>query len=845
VLKRAFCLAILSALSTTYSVSARPLEGVRDLQQSASLRAEDLTERPELWQWEHPRIAQKVPEDEGTLLDEVTVTATRRPVPVSETTTPSYVVTKEDFTALGATTVADALQLIPGFQTQPGGAANAGRSFLRGFDDSRFQIFRDGLPLPRAANNRNDPSRLQIEDIERIEVLSGGATLRYGQGAVGGVINLITETPKGLPKVSLRYDTGSYGFSRYTAKYSGGDDTFSYNLVFSSQVAFNNFPFAITVPNTAQFYGPTTNPNAQSPVPNSTSNSFALGQSTGAADPSNGSAIDLFGYLKPEVGPPLTIRGRTDAGGNASDSYSAKVSFKPNPDNRLILRFSANNNRFAGGAGVYALGVCRPGQSNLANPTLATERFLPVNPDSSELPCNFQRYLVRTPSTSLGFPYRLLTSGDGSLVFPPGQPYGIAENAIGTGDFYQVTTQSSNEVALLWDLTLTPATSINSYAYFNDFKGTSYVPTPFLTNTNLFPNGYDPSSVVQPAFNGKRFEIQSVLNTPLSPGQTLAIGLNYSQNGIFQFQNQGTSFVDQTISTTSLFITDDISFSRQWKGTAGLRYTYSTQYGQVLTPAFGVRFTPNPVISFRANWSQVFNAPSLRDLYISNGTTQANPNLRPETGITYDIGLDYIPSRDLNFQFTYFNTTLDGNIGTFSFRNPDLTNLAVPFLSRRENIDSRRASGIELVGTWRLNDQVNLRLSWTNTDARQFGGTDNVNSNFLFFYQYQEPFISFNAVSLSATYRNAGLTVGLVGRYDGGKRRGENLFGVGAYAALDLNIEIPISANCFFTANVANLTDTQYEAFAGVPAPGTTFRLGARLEFGGSEEPKGRPPRGS
>jgi iron complex outermembrane recepter protein len=809
------------------------------------MRAEDLAERPELWQWEHPRIAQKVPEDEGTLLDEVTVTATRRPVALSETTTPNYVVTKEDFTALGATTVADALQLIPGFQGQPSGSANAGRSFLRGFDDSRFQIFRDGLPLPRAANNRNDPSRLQIEDIERIEVLSGGATLRYGQGAVGGVINLITETPKGLPKVSLRYDTGTYGFSRYTAKYSGGDDTFSYNLVFSSQVAFNNFPFAITVPNTAQFYGPTTNPNVQSPIPNTMGNSYALGQSTRAADASNSSAIDLFGYLKPEVGSPLTIRGRTDAGGNASDSYSAKLAFKPNPDNRLILRFSANNNRFSGGAGVYALGVCRPGQSNLANPTLATERFLPVNPDSSELPCDFQRYLVRTPSTSLGFPYRLLTSGDGALVFPPGQPYGIAENAIGTGDFYQVTTQSSNEVALLWDLTLTPTTFINSYVYFNDFKGTSYVPTPFLTNTNLFPNGYDPSSVVQPAFNGKRFEVQSVLNTPLSPGQILAIGLNYSQNGIFQFQNQGTSFVDQTISTTSLFITDDISFSRQWKGTAGLRYTYSTQYGQVLTPAVGVRFTPNPVFSFRANWSQVFNAPNLRDLYISNGTTQANPNLRPETGITYDIGLDYIPSRDLNFQLTYFSTTLDGNIGTFSFRNPDLTNLAVPFLSRRENIDSRRASGIELVGTWRLNDQVNLRLSWTNTDARQFGGTDNVNSNFLFFYQYQEPFISFNAVSLSATYRNAGLTVGLVGRYDGGKRRGENLFGVGAFAALDLNIEIPISANCFFTANVANLTDTQYEAFAGVPAPGTTFRLGARLEFGGGEEPKGRPPRGS
>jgi outer membrane receptor for ferrienterochelin and colicin len=51
-----------------------------------------------------------------------------------------------------------------------------------------------------------------VADLERIEVVTGGATLRYGSGAVGSVINLITETPKGPPKLTLSYEAGSTGF---------------------------------------------------------------------------------------------------------------------------------------------------------------------------------------------------------------------------------------------------------------------------------------------------------------------------------------------------------------------------------------------------------------------------------------------------------------------------------------------------------------------------------------------------------------------------------------------------------------------------------------------------------
>ncbi|MBC8122739.1 MAG: Plug domain-containing protein, partial [Gemmatimonadaceae bacterium] len=217
---------------------------------------------------EEPASQTTAPDNVGDVLDEVSVTATRRATRQRDTTAVTYTVKKEDFAAQGAATVTDALQLVPGFIAQPalGGVRNAAGVFLRGFDDNRFQVLRDGLSLTRSSNSRNDVSRFAIEDLERIEIVTGGATLRYGSGAVGGVINLITETPKGPPKVTIRYETGTYGFTRYTGKYGGGDDAFSYNLFYTSISAFNDYPYSFTLPNSPVFYGTSTNPDSISPA---------------------------------------------------------------------------------------------------------------------------------------------------------------------------------------------------------------------------------------------------------------------------------------------------------------------------------------------------------------------------------------------------------------------------------------------------------------------------------------------------------------------------------------------------------------------------------------------------
>ncbi len=872
-----------TALARTVGVGQEPAEA-KALLDEARGKAQDLEYRPPLWNWTTPVTVQRVgqattppagstaqaapdaADDVGDILDEVSVTATRRARRERDTTATTYAIKKEDFQAQGAQNVTDALQLVPGFIGQPslGGQRSAGGNFLRGFNDQRFTTLRDGVPLTYPQNGRSSIQQITVDDLERVEVVTGGATLRYGSGSVGGVINLITETPKGPPKFTLQYEVGSYGFSKYLAKYGGGDDTFSYNFVFSSLVAFNNFPFKYNLPGSAQFYGPTTNPNSTLPpalprtsasasyYPNRNSsgaiNSFGLP----GADPANNGAIDLFGFLKPEVGPPITVSGVQDASYNAGDSYTAKFAFKPDPYNRISLRAGQRNNYYGDqGPGVNAANACFGGFSLQPNGTLSGNRFTAVNPDGSEAGCTEPYFQVQTPSTRLASVANFNRSYNGQTLYPTGQPFlGGVEIATASSQRYQRRVSAQTEISLFHDLDLTPTTSINSYANFYRNIFNNFRPDPYLINTtqrglgpatasfNAIPAGLP----AQPFSDGTRLELQTALNTKLSPGQDLSFGLNYSEDRVYQQQLSGTgrsTFFDNDITRYSFFLIDDISFSDQLKANIGLRYTSSSQFGEVLTPAAGVRYTPNNFISFRSNWSQVFNAPNLGDLYLVGGVFVDNPRLQPETGVTYDVGVDITPARNLGIRLTYFSTYINGVFGNLIFVNPNLNNPASPtfgepLIQQVNNLAGRRATGIEFSADWRVTDQIQLRAIWTNTDARDIGRTDNINdSAFPFNYEYQLLGIPFNNVVLAATYLNKGLLVSLLGRYDSGKRRGgTNLF-VPAWATLDLNVELPVTPFLTVTGNVFNLTDTQYEYVSNSPAPGTTFRVGARLEFGG------------
>ena len=107
----------------------------------------------------------------------------------------------------GAITVQDALEMnIPGIEFPVDGHGSSNQ--MQGLGSKYTLIMVDGERLSQEDHNKVDFDRLNVSQIERIEVTKGAASSIYGSNAIGGVINIITKKPK----YNLE-STGSYRLS--------------------------------------------------------------------------------------------------------------------------------------------------------------------------------------------------------------------------------------------------------------------------------------------------------------------------------------------------------------------------------------------------------------------------------------------------------------------------------------------------------------------------------------------------------------------------------------------------------------------------------------------------------
>lgn len=129
------------------------------------------------------------------------------------------VVRQEQFEQSGASTVTEAIRMIPGVQTPPpngsGGGDYALNIGIRGMT-SRLSagatILMDGVPLANALYGQPETSlgAVSLGMLQAIDVVKGGGAVRYGPGTSGGVINFVTKDIPRAPyggEISLRGDS--------------------------------------------------------------------------------------------------------------------------------------------------------------------------------------------------------------------------------------------------------------------------------------------------------------------------------------------------------------------------------------------------------------------------------------------------------------------------------------------------------------------------------------------------------------------------------------------------------------------------------------------------------------
>jgi len=139
------------------------------------------------------------------MLEEIVVTSSRAALPGFAASTPTTVVSAETLDRESAPNIAQILNEIPGFKQTQSPSANGVKtgtpgSFtadLRGLGGQRTLVLVDGLRVPPTAPATNtsvvnavDLNTIPAFMIDRVEVVTGGASAQWGSDAVAGVVNI-------------------------------------------------------------------------------------------------------------------------------------------------------------------------------------------------------------------------------------------------------------------------------------------------------------------------------------------------------------------------------------------------------------------------------------------------------------------------------------------------------------------------------------------------------------------------------------------------------------------------------------------------------------------------------
>ncbi|MCP4755480.1 MAG: TonB-dependent receptor [Proteobacteria bacterium] len=95
---------------------------------------------------------------------------------------------------------------------------------------SNVLIVVDGIRLNASDISGSDFSSIPLDQIEKIEIIRGAGSVVYGDGAVGGVVNVVTKKGEREPAADARVSLGSYETLDSTVSYRGKAGGFSFNL---------------------------------------------------------------------------------------------------------------------------------------------------------------------------------------------------------------------------------------------------------------------------------------------------------------------------------------------------------------------------------------------------------------------------------------------------------------------------------------------------------------------------------------------------------------------------------------------------------------------------------------
>lgn len=192
----------------------------------------------------HEIAAQNITEQKDTSikiknLKEVIITGVTTATEKQQFPMPVSIITQKDFLQNAATNIIDAISILPGVSQITNGPAIS-KPVVRGLGYNRVLVMNDGIR--QEGQQWGDEFGIEVDEytVNRVEVLKGPSSLRYGSDAMAGVINMLPEpnAPEGKIKGRLitNYQTNN-GLIAGNATISGNNNGFIWTANYTYKIA--------------------------------------------------------------------------------------------------------------------------------------------------------------------------------------------------------------------------------------------------------------------------------------------------------------------------------------------------------------------------------------------------------------------------------------------------------------------------------------------------------------------------------------------------------------------------------------------------------------------------------
>ncbi len=635
-------------------------------------------------------------EPEGLRLPGLVVTATRDATSLRDTPAAVSVIDRRALQARAAATLDQAVRSTPGsFARRSRGLMDTNSSLsFRGFPGQRRTlIMLDGLPLNDPYTAEVNLSAIDMDTVERIELVRGPFSSLYGGNAMSGVVNVITAPIE---------SSGATLHAGYGDAWNQGEGPADHSeLSIHGQLkpapawglsasyrhrSTGGYPSWYIVRPWRQEDGASAEPDIPASI-------------TGAIDSRSNS------------GAPVSIIGDAGDNGYSDDTLSLKVSFDPSPGHGLDLYHTRTRNQYTYGAAhtrlrdadgtpvfAFAPGATLSGASSSA---LTESAFLVGGPGGTAQDIWRLGWRHRMGSVNGRLLLGHIDSGRNWFVTPGLRP------RPGTGALYAPATRAGGRGLL------SEAESRQAHA---DYQ----------------------------------------LTAPLGAGHTVTVGAAWHdgraknrETALRSWRDSGTrgeirSRAAGRITSTALFIQDRWDASARFTIYAGLRhdwwrtrdgsaYSYATVPGADgdfddielsypgrtvgrLSPRLSAIYRAGEATSYRAAYGHAFRGPTVFELYrswfstVSGTEFRSNPQLAPETSRSWEVGLDH-QFGGIGLSATLFHN----NMKDFIYR---LTVIEDSPISTFHNAARASSRGIELGAHGSLGMSVDWHVNYTWTDAR-------------------------------------------------------------------------------------------------------------------------------